>query len=271
MPAVTATALADNTASDQLSALSELARDIRALTKMARDSIIEVGRKLIAAKAQVAHGEWLPWLDREFGWNERTARRYMQVSEAFAIKSDTVSDFTGLTIDASALYALASPKVPEDARDKAIEIAKAGTRVTRPVALRLIEAAEPVPVEDTDTDVIGATEDANDDAFPDLPPIPNDANWQETLREWVDRQRHKSILLKDVTNRFAETIPLHHAIRRWHFDFEERGSALEARNYALLASLLSLGVKFSPPLERGLYPASPETEFTVPPRRRRRR
>lgn len=53
----------------------------------------------------VKHGAFL--LDREFGWDDRTARRYMQVAEAFAIRSDTVSDFTGLTIDATALYALA--------------------------------------------------------------------------------------------------------------------------------------------------------------------
>ena len=39
-------------------------------------------------------------LDQEFGWIERTARRYAQVAEAFALKSDTMSDFNGLTIDA---------------------------------------------------------------------------------------------------------------------------------------------------------------------------
>ncbi len=285
---------ADNTAS--LSDLSELASDIRALIGEVRRSIVEVGLKLIAAKAQMAHGEWLPWLDHEFGWNERTARRYMQVSEAFAIKSDTVSDFAGLTIDASALYALASPKVPEDVRDKAIDTAKAGTRVTKSVALRLIEAAQPVTVEATDTGVIEATEDAdadvidvtddtdidavdtieNDDddddigVFPELPPKPNDARWQETLREWIDRRRDGSILLWDVINRFAETIPLHDATRRWLFDYEEFGTNHAMRVYAVLVSLHSLGVKFSPPLGRNLEPTSSETTFTVPPRRHRR-
>jgi hypothetical protein len=45
-------------------------------------------------------GQWLPWLEDEFGWAERTARRYMEVAEAF--KSATLAD---LTIDATALYA----------------------------------------------------------------------------------------------------------------------------------------------------------------------
>jgi Protein of unknown function (DUF3102) len=56
-----------------------------------------------AAKAEVGHGNWLDWIDREFGWSEATAKRYMQVASAF--KSLSVSDFDGLTIDATALYA----------------------------------------------------------------------------------------------------------------------------------------------------------------------
>jgi hypothetical protein len=248
---------------------------------VARNSIIEIGQKLIAAKAEVEHGEWLRWLKTEFGWNARTAQRYMQVAQAFSTKCDTVS-YLGLTIEASALYVLAEPKVPEDVRDEAIKTAEAGTHVTRAVAQRLIEAAKPAPAEETD--VLGATEDAGTDAidtteddddvfddnvFPDRPPIPNDDYWQETMREWIDARRDEPILLREVTNRFIETIPLHLAARRWRFDFEEEGTPLGMRNYALLVSLRSLGVKFSPPLRRDFYPASPETEFTVPPRRSR--
>jgi hypothetical protein len=263
---------------DQVPALPDLAREIRALIGVARDSIVEIGQKLIAAKARVEHGEWLPWLATEFGWNARTAQKYMQVAEAFAIKYEPDS-FLDLTIDASALYTLASPKVPEDARDEAIKTAKAGTHVTKRVAQGLIKAAaQAAPPADTDTDVVDTTEDADaidatetddDFVFPDRPPIPNDARWQETVRNWIDEQRDKSIPLKDVTWRFAETIPLHDASRRWYFDFEELGGNREMRDYALLVFLRSLGVKFSQPLGRGLYPA-PETHFTVPPRRRRR-
>jgi len=83
---------------------------IRDLVGTARTCIIEIGRELIAAKAQVAHGEWLPWLRDEFEWGETTARKYMQVAEAF--KSALGVDFAGLTIDASALYALSAPDGP---------------------------------------------------------------------------------------------------------------------------------------------------------------
>lgn len=50
-----------------------------------------MGRELIAAKAETAHGNWLAWLDDEFGWSERTARNYMSVAGAF--KSASLADF----------------------------------------------------------------------------------------------------------------------------------------------------------------------------------
>jgi hypothetical protein len=67
----------------------------------ARVYIIEIGRELIAAKAKVTHGQWLPWLEAEFGWSDQTAYRYMQVARAFQIPHSVES--AGLTIDASAL------------------------------------------------------------------------------------------------------------------------------------------------------------------------
>lgn len=72
-------------------------------------------RELIAAKAECLHGEWLPWLEREFGWTDRHARRFMQVADAFG-KSDNLSNLNELTIDASALYLLAKTQEREDCR-----------------------------------------------------------------------------------------------------------------------------------------------------------
>ena len=67
--------------------LPDRAQRIRDLVGTARMCIIEIGRELIAAKAQVAHGEWLPWLKEEFGWHQTTASRYMQVAQAFKLSS----------------------------------------------------------------------------------------------------------------------------------------------------------------------------------------
>jgi hypothetical protein len=55
---------------------------------------IEIGRRLVECKRIAGHGGWLPWLDRELGWDERTVRRSMSVYEMMegVGKSDTVSD-----------------------------------------------------------------------------------------------------------------------------------------------------------------------------------
>ena len=111
-----------------------------AATNLARHSIIEVGRELIAAKAEVRHGEWLTWLEQEFGWSDATARRYMQVADAFG-KMRTVHDMDEGSIAIGALYALASPRVPQVVRDEAVERAEAGERITKAEAQAMIRKA----------------------------------------------------------------------------------------------------------------------------------
>jgi hypothetical protein len=95
---------------DDAVTLDERAQRIRDLVGVARVCIIEIGRELIAAKGKVAHGEWLPWLDAEFGWSEDKAHRFMRVARAFQIPH--CAEFAGLTIEATALYALSAPGSP---------------------------------------------------------------------------------------------------------------------------------------------------------------
>lgn len=152
--------------------LPDRAQRIRDLVGVARSCIIEIGRELIEAKKQVAHGEWLPWLDTEFGWKERTAENYMLVARKFA----SVADFSGLTIDATALYALSAPDVPQAARDEAIAQAEDGERITRADAEEMINAAvaeERAQFEAIVADLqaaAGEAEDAADDP-PDIPTL----------------------------------------------------------------------------------------------------
>ena len=117
--------------------VSDRAQRIRDLVGVARTCIIEIGRELIAAKAEVSHGEWLPWLDREFGWSQQTASNYMRVAEAFKLPS--LGNSGGLTIDATALYALSAPDVPPAARDEAISRAEAGEHITKAEAEEMVE------------------------------------------------------------------------------------------------------------------------------------
>ena len=47
--------------------LMELADEIRALSKQTRESVIAIGNKLFEAKEIVGHGNFLPWIEEEFG------------------------------------------------------------------------------------------------------------------------------------------------------------------------------------------------------------
>jgi Protein of unknown function (DUF3102) len=109
---------------DQQFAANE-AEEIRGLLKRAARDIVTIGQKLIAVKARLKHGEWGEWLRDQFDWDERTARRFMSVGEAF--KTDNLSD---LDIAPSALYLLAAPSTPEDIRQSILEQARAGARIT---------------------------------------------------------------------------------------------------------------------------------------------
>lgn len=123
---------------------AQQAEAIRVLAKRTSADIIEIGQRLIAAHGRLQHGDWLPWLDQEFGWSERTAQRFMAVPAAFR-KYDRLSD---LQINTEALFLLAAPSTPILARDAAIEAAEEGTRITKDEADKLIAKATRKAAED---------------------------------------------------------------------------------------------------------------------------
>ncbi len=119
--------------------LQQKAGAIRALAKNVARDIVEIGRHLTEAKAACAHGEWLPWLESEFGWSEWTARRFMGVFDAFG-KSGNVPD---LDLPLTSLYALAAPSTPEPARAEVIARAESGETLSRAeVDARMWEISE---------------------------------------------------------------------------------------------------------------------------------
>jgi hypothetical protein len=109
-------------------ALAKHAKAIRALGKRVVGDVVEIGRRLADCRDHCKHGEWLPWLKREFGWTEQTALNFIRVHEV-ATKS---KNFLDLNLPVSALYLLAAPSTPEEARAEVIARAEAGERM--PVA-----------------------------------------------------------------------------------------------------------------------------------------
>jgi hypothetical protein len=58
------------------------------------------------------HGNWLPWLEGEFGWSDETARKFMRVHDM--VKSQQCWNLE--SIEVSALSLLAAPSTPKAAR-----------------------------------------------------------------------------------------------------------------------------------------------------------
>src|SRR5262249_47237592 len=82
-------------------------------------------------------GNWLPWLEREFGWEERSARNFMQVFEA-----SKSANFADLDLPVSALYLLAAPSTPEAAKTEILERAKAGESLPVEEVKRVVDSAK---------------------------------------------------------------------------------------------------------------------------------
>jgi hypothetical protein len=122
-------------AADNL-ALAEHAAAIRKLSKQTIENVIEIGRHLVEAKAKVKKlGEsWGGWLDREFGWKERSAQNFMQVYEA-----SKSAKFADLSLPVSTIYLLTARSTPKEARDEIIARAQAGETVPVAEVKRTIE------------------------------------------------------------------------------------------------------------------------------------
>lgn len=107
--------------------VDEHTQKIHELNKQTLNNIIETGCRLTAVKELLSHGEWLPWLEREFGWSEITAIRLMRIYAAPELKSDKLSD---LSLNVSIFYELTKPSKPKEVKDHFIAKLERGEKVT---------------------------------------------------------------------------------------------------------------------------------------------
>jgi hypothetical protein len=125
-------------AADKHKELHEIVSRVKAASRTLTEQIIRIGGDLIKAKAILGHGNFLPWLQAEFRWSERTARRYMTVAEHFGAKSATVSD-----LPARAAYELSKLSTPPAVRQDVMRRLEAGEHFTHASVVKEIEAAIP--------------------------------------------------------------------------------------------------------------------------------
>jgi hypothetical protein len=93
-------------------ALNLIEKDLQSALRTDTKNVLRIGALLLEAKAQVKHGEWLPWLEAQTGFSERTAQNYMAAAR-FATKYATVAD---LKLRPSALYHLAANEIEAKVR-----------------------------------------------------------------------------------------------------------------------------------------------------------
>lgn len=110
-----------------------IAAGIRRNVATATEALIEVGVQLAEAQRIVPDGKWGEWLDSEFAWSADTAERWIRVAQYFP-SIPQIAEF-----QKGALYLLASPNVPQSARDDAIQRAESGERITKAVAEEIVE------------------------------------------------------------------------------------------------------------------------------------
>lgn len=107
---------------------------IKGLLTQTIESIVEIGSRLIEVKTSLQHGQYRQWLHSEFEMSIRTADNFTRVAKCF-----NDANFSELDIAKSALYLLAAPSVPDEAREEALDVAK-NERVSQRKATEIIEA-----------------------------------------------------------------------------------------------------------------------------------
>lgn len=109
---------------------------IRGYGKLVVSGLVEIGRELVAVKERVGHGRYEAFVRDRLRWSTQSAWNYTNVFER--LKSLTVGDLDGLTIDASSLYLIAAPSTPSQVRDQVLDQAAKPEGISRQEVEKLI-------------------------------------------------------------------------------------------------------------------------------------
>jgi hypothetical protein len=108
---------------EKSNSLTDLAARIRSSHEAMRQILhtavkraMDTGDMLLEAKAQLGHGEWMPWLRDHCTLPQRTANLYMRLAKGRAV-IEASGDIAGLTLNAAARL-LAPPRDDEDELEK---------------------------------------------------------------------------------------------------------------------------------------------------------
>ena len=127
-------------------------RTIEVVTEEAREAkaqittgFLDLGARLNEAKEMLPHGEWLPWLEREMQFSERTAQKFMALAREYEGNPQLASDLGS----EKAFALLALPK--EDREEIAANGATVNGKTKAPADLTTREVKQIVAERTTQT------------------------------------------------------------------------------------------------------------------------
>jgi hypothetical protein len=123
-PTQTPSALFDYSALDHAVA-NEARQAAAAIKSRFQASIIETGRDLARIRATLPSRTFSKWLDAEFGMTERTARNYISAAGMVDALPQEKAEIVS-ALPPTAIYALATPAITDEARTEIIERVVAG-------------------------------------------------------------------------------------------------------------------------------------------------
>lgn len=168
----------------------------RLILRSAKDTLA-IGQNLVEVREQLGYGNFRKWLKAEFAWSHQAATRFIQVAERFSCLN-----LRQVEIAASALYLLARPSTPEEARQEALERAFQGETITHALAMQ-IRSHHTIDVE---AEVV---EDDEESPAPVQPPsVPEPQSQSEPVNEPLPQPTEPETqpeILTDATPRPAES------------------------------------------------------------------
>jgi len=181
----------------------------------ALDHAMEAGRLLAEAKAQVAHGEWLPWIEEHFSGSARTARAYMRLNENRAEVEANRQRVANLGVRDALAY-LAEPAEPEPDEEPPEEPSEGGDgdevdpatvplgddELNTPEAIADAEGLpEPTPeeIERGEAEAARAKAHTGDDKKPEVPTDPYGTPLEPAVAEAFARKAELTGLMHRIS------------------------------------------------------------------------
>jgi hypothetical protein len=198
--------------------LKVVTEELHAALKREATDIIAIGNLLIEAQGTLKHGEWLPWLKKNFGSSGSTADNYMAAAR-FATKFPTVGN---LRLSPTTLYLLghdlASPCGLYNRKAINAILSEAKIKwVNRHRAREIAHSLKPQDagqIEDQDEEAAKAeAEEILEGPPPELPPAPEPTVQDVILPSFNQAIKTLTNLRTKPLEKFADTEHDAHAIR----------------------------------------------------------